>query len=248
MPGKPIPDVAASELQAGMLRMYLVTVAKRAPSTVNKILAALDDFYVSRSLGKVDKVKRQEIPQRAPKALDERAAKRFLRAVEACPSARDRAIALVPFFAGARIAEVAALDLEDVKVSARKGALHLVGKGEKSRDVPLVPELRQALQDWLGLRHDVDSSALFVSERFWDRMSTDAIADVIAKIVKNAGLDDEITAHVLRHTYATVKVRNGVDIVTVKKLMGHARLETTMAYTQPSDDDLYAAAMVRYTD
>jgi site-specific recombinase XerD len=154
----------------------------------------------------------------------------------------------VPFYAGARIAEVAALDVEDVSISAWKGSLHLVGKGEKSRGVPVVPELRQAPQDWLTERPETQDKALFVSRRGRARMSTDAIDDVIHKIVTNAGLDDEVTAHVLRHTYATVKVRNGVDIVTVKRLMGHARIETTLAYTQPSDDDLYDAAMVRYTD
>jgi site-specific recombinase XerD len=246
--GDPLNDATAKNWAVRDYRSYLVTVLKRAPATVNKILAALDDFYLARNLGRCEKVKRQEIPQRAPKALDERAAKRFLRAVEACPSARDRAIALVPFYAGARIAEVAALDVEDVKISARKGSLHLIGKGEKSRDVPVVPELRLALQDWLAERPETEGKALFVSRRGRSRMSTDAIDDVIHGITRNAGLDDEVTAHVLRHTYATVKIRNGVDIVAVAQLMGHARLDTTRVYTRPSEDDLVAAAMVRYTD
>jgi site-specific recombinase XerD len=249
--GDPLHDATAKNWAVRDYRSWLVTVGKRAPSTVNKILAALNDFYVSRNLGKIENVKRQQVQQHAPKALDERGAKRFLRAVEACPSARDRAIALTPFYAGARIAEVAALDVEDVKISARKGSLHLVGKGEKSRDVPLVPELRQALQDWLDVRSELaepEEKALFVSARFGRRLSTDAIDDALHAITRKAGLDDEITAHVLRHTYATVKVRNGVDLVTVKRLMGHERIETTLVYTQPSDDDLEKAAMVRYTD
>jgi len=143
---------------------------------------------------------------------------------------------------------VAALDVEDVKISARKGSLHLVGKGEKSRDVPVVPELREALQDWLTQRPETDSPALFISRRGRARMTTDAIDDVLHGIARNAGLDDEVTAHVLRHTYATVKIRNGVDIVSVAQLMGHARLDTTRAYTRPSAADLEQAAMVRYTD
>ena len=143
---------------------------------------------------------------------------------------------------------MAALDVEDVKISARKGSLHLVGKGEKSRDVPVVPELREALQDWLTQRPETDSPALFISRRGRARMTTDAIDDVLHGIARNAGLDDEVTAHVLRHTYATVKIRNGVDIVSVAQLMGHARLDTTRAYTRPSAADLEQAAMVRYTD
>ncbi len=143
---------------------------------------------------------------------------------------------------------MAALDVEDVKISARKGSLHLVGKGEKSRDVPVVPELREALQDWLTQRPETDSPALFISRRGRARMTTDAIDDVLHGIARNAGLDDEVTAHVLPPTYATVKIRNGVDIVSVAQLMGHARLDTTRAYTRPSAADLEQAAMVRYTD
>jgi site-specific recombinase XerD len=79
-------------------------------------------------------------------------------------------------------------------------------------------------------------------------MSTDAIDDVLPGITVRAGLDDEITAHVLRHTYATVKICNGVDIVLVAQLMGHARLDTTRVYALPSEADMEKAAMVRYTD
>ena len=92
------------------------------------------------------------MPRHAPKALEPRAKLRYLRAVEACPSARDRAIALLPLYAGTRIAEIAALDVADVQLSARKGELHLVGKGEKSRDVPVHVKLREALAEWLAER------------------------------------------------------------------------------------------------
>ena len=109
----------------------------------------------------------------------------------------------MPFYAGARIAEVAALDLDDVKISARKGSLHLVGKGEKSRELPLHPVLREALAAWIAERPAVDSPALFISRRGQSRMSTDAVDDVIHGITGKAGLDDEISAHVLRHTFAT---------------------------------------------
>ena len=121
-------------------RSYLVTVAKRATATVNKHLAALQDFYVWRGLGQPQGVKRHQVPRHAPKALEPRAKLRYLRAVEAWPSARDRAIALLPLYAGTRIAEIAALDVADVRLSARKGELHLVGKGEKSRDGAGAPQ------------------------------------------------------------------------------------------------------------
>jgi integrase/recombinase XerC len=234
--GDPLNDATAKDWAVRDYRSYLVTVAKRATSTLNKHLAALQDFYTWRGLGQPQGVKRHPVPRHAPKALDPRAKLRYLRAVEACPSTRDRAIALLPLYAGTRIAEISALDVADVRLSARKGEVHLVGKGEKSRDVPVHARLREALAAWLAERPSkpgADSAALFTSGR-GTRMTTDALADVITAIVEGAGLDDHVTSHVLRHTFGTELTRSGVDIVTVAELMGHASLETTRLYTRPS--------------
>ncbi len=130
-----------------------------------------------------------------------------------------------------------------MRLTARKGELHLVGKGEKSRTVPAHPKLREALAAWIAertSRHGADSAALFISGR-GTRMTTDAIADVITAITKAAGLDDHVTSHVLRHTFGTELTRGGVGLVTVAELMGHASLETTRLYTRPSAADMQRA-------
>jgi site-specific recombinase XerC len=92
-------------------------------------------------------------------------------------------------YAGTRIAEVAALDVADVRLSARKGGLHLVGKGKKSRIMPAHAKLREALAAWLAerpARTGADGSALFLSVR-GTRMTTGALADVIAAVVAASG-------------------------------------------------------------
>ena len=241
--GDPLNDAAAKDWAVRDYRSYLVTVAKRATATVNKHLAALQDFYTWRGLGQPRGVRRHPVPRHAPKALGPRAKVRYLRAVGAWPSARDRAIALLPLYAGTRIAEITALDVADVRLSARKGEIHLVGKGEKARTVPVHPKLRAALAAWLDerpSRRGADSAALFTSVR-GTRMTTDAIADVIDAITSTAGLDDHVTSHVLRHTFGTELTRSGVDLVTVAELMGHASLETTRLYTRPSKADMQRA-------
>ena len=232
--GDPLNDATAKDWAVRDYRCYLVTVAKRATATVNKHLAALADFYTWRGLGQPQGVKHHQVAGHAPKALEPCAKLRYLRAVEACPRARDRALALLPLYAGTRIAEIAALDVADVRLSARKGELHLVGKGEKSRIVPVHPKLREALAAWLKdrpSRRGAGPGALFLSGR-GTRMTTDAIDDAIQAITRAAGLDDHITSHVLRHTFGTELTRSGVDIVTVAELMGHASLETTRAVHQ----------------
>jgi site-specific recombinase XerD len=241
--GDPLNDAAARDWAVRDYRSYLVTVAKKATATVNKALAALADFYTWRGLGQPQGVKRHQVPRHAPTALGPRAKLRYLRAVEACPSARDRAIALLPLYAGTRMAEIAALDVTDVRLSARKGEIHLVGKGEKSRTVPAHPRLREALAAWLAerpARPGAGTAALFTSFR-GTSMTTDALSDVIGRITSGAGLEDKITAHKLRHTFGTELTRSGVDIVTVAELMGHASLETTRLYTRPSADDMQRA-------
>src|SRR5512132_2501986 len=107
-----------------------------------------------RHAGLDARVSQAESEQDPPRGLDHKAQLRYLRAVQARSSPRDRALALVPFYAGARIAETVALDVDDVRLSARKGILRIYGKGERVREVPIHPELRKALTDWLEERCD----------------------------------------------------------------------------------------------
>jgi integrase/recombinase XerC len=231
-------------------RSYLQVVLKRRPATVNNALAAVDDFYLRRGLGPAS-VKRVEVPAGAPRALGARAQVRFLRAVQGCGSARDRALALVPFYAGARIAETVALDLDDVRLSARRGVLRLLGKGERVREVPIHPQLRMALSAWVAKRRDWpgadESSALFLNRR-GSRLSARGAHEVITGIAARAALDDRVTAHVLRHSFATTLVRGGTDLVVAAELLGHARLETTRVYTRPGAEDRRRAVELLPTD
>ncbi|HET9081113.1 MAG TPA: tyrosine-type recombinase/integrase [Trebonia sp.] len=242
--GEPLADAAARDWAVRDYRTHLVTVVKRAPATVNKALAAVENLYafLGMPVAKGTGAKRQELPAKAPRALSPRARTRFLRAVEACPSARDRAMALLPFYAGLRVSEVAGLDVDDITMSARKGAIRIVGKGEKTRTVPVHPKLREALTAWLAVRPATGDKALFLT-RLGSRPTSEAVDDVIAAMTRAAGLDEEITAHVLRHTFGTTMVRDGVDIVQVAHLLGHSRLETTRRYAAPSDEDLEKAIM-----
>ncbi len=219
-------------------RTHLQNVAKRAPRTVNNALAALDDFYTRTGLGPATAT-RATLPRTAPRALTRRAAVRFLREVERWPSPRDTALALLPFYAGTRIAETVGVDLDDVALSARKGSLRIHGKGDQVRHVPIHPPLRAALTGWLAERADwpgAEGPALFLNQR-GGRLTPTGAHGVITAIAAAAGLDEKTTAHTLRHTFATSLVRGGTDLVTVAELLGHSRLETVRIYTQPTEDD-----------
>jgi site-specific recombinase XerD len=241
--GDPLTDPRARDWAVRDYRTWLLTVLKRRPATINNALAAIDDFYTHHGLGPAV-AQRLDLPDLAPRALDKRATLRWLRAVEACPSPRDRALAGIPLYAGARIAEIVRMDTSDVRLSARKGTLRLLGKGDKPREVPAVAQLREDLRLWMQERADwpgaEDNPALFLNRRR-GRLSARGASSVIAGIAEAAALDDPASAHVLRHTCATILVRGGTDLVTVAAILGHARLETTRTYSKPTEADYLRA-------
>ena len=224
-----------------------VKAARRwAPTSVNQALAAIDNFYRFLNQGPPD-VAREDLPQVAPRALDAAEQRAFLREVERCPSARDRAIATVFFYTALRLSELAALDLRDVSMSARRGRVKVrLGKGDAYREVPLNSAARAALEEWLAARSEQasrslrahDPNAVWLS-RLGGRLSPRAIDTVVRTLAAEAGF--EASAHVLRHTCLTNLIRAGIDVVLVAELAGHRRLDTTRRYSLPSDADRDAA-------
>jgi site-specific recombinase XerD len=245
-----LTEHAARDRAVRDYKRHVKAERKWAPSSVNQALAAIDNFYRSRSVGRPD-VPREDLPQVAPRALEEPDQRSFLQAVERCPSARDRAIATVFLNTALRLAELAALSIGDISVSARRGRLTVrSGKGESYREIPLNSTCRDALTQWMIARSDQlsrragDGDALWLS-RTGSRLSPRAIDLVLRRLAEDAGID--LSAHLLRHTCLTNLVRAGTDIVLVAEIAGHRRLDTTRRYSLPSQADREAAleALVR---
>lgn len=213
------------------------------PSSVNQALAAIDNFYRTLPVG-VPHVAREALAQLAPRALDQAEQRAFVRAVERCPVARDRAIATVFLQTGLRLSELSALKLDDVSISARRGQLRVrSGKGDRYREVPLNSVAREALSEWLRERGDSTdpedaASGLWLS-RTGSVLTARAVDLVIRRVAADAGVN--VSAHVLRHTFVTNLVRSGADVVLVAELAGHRRLDTTRRYSLPSRTDRDAA-------
>ncbi len=232
----PLRERHAASYAVRDYRTWLKTVRKAKPSSVNLTLAALDHFYRFLGLDRPD-VAREDLPQAAPRALERDEQVAFLRAVERCPSARDRALAHLLFYTGLRIGECAALNGGDALVSSRKGVVIVrSGKGDAYREVPLNAEARRSLDAYIKDRRarGGDEAALFVNLH-GRRLSTRAIDLIIRGLGHAAGI--ALSAHTLRHTCLTALVRNGNDLVLVAEIAGHRRLETTRRYSLPSARD-----------
>lgn len=240
--GDPLADPHARDYAVRDYKAHLKAVRKAAPRTVNLALAAADSFYRYLGLGPAA-VRREDLPAEAPRALGPDEQRRFLRAVERSPRARDRALATLLFYAALRLGEAAALDDADVALSARRGRVVVRrGKGDAHREVALNAEARAALDAWRTERRRwpraAEEPALFLSRR-GARLTTRAVDLVLRELGAEAGV--AVSAHVLRHTCLTNLVRQGNDVVLVAEVAGHRRLETTRRYSLPSAADREAA-------
>ncbi|MGB0213673.1 tyrosine recombinase XerC [Algiphilus sp.] len=150
---------------------------------------------------------------------------------------RDRALVELFYSSGLRLSELAALDLDDLRA---RDELRVLGKGAKTRVVPVGREAQRALAAWVRLRGRLartDCPALFVSSR-GTRLSRRAIQQRMALRARQAGLGVPVHPHRLRHAFATHMLEGSGDLRAVQELLGHASLSSTQIYTQLDFDHL----------
>jgi site-specific recombinase XerD len=161
---------------------------------------------------------------------------------------RLRNLALVDllFATGLRVGEVSALDVRDFFV--RESVFRVKGKGGRDRLAVVVDEETvRVLHLYLVARGRIGtrSPALFLNSS-GNRLTTQGIANVIARLREEAGIKRRVTPHMLRHTVATLLLRNGVDIRVVQEFLGHASIATTQRYTHVTKEHLRGVLRKRH--
>lgn len=159
---------------------------------------------------------------------------------------RNLALVDLLFATGLRVGEVSKLNLEDF--CAPESVFRVNGKGGRDRLAFVVDEQSRRIQEeHLELRSRMasGSQALFLNAS-GARLSTQGIANIISKFRKEAGIERHITPHMLRHTVATLLLRNGVDIRVVQEFLGHASIATTQRYTHITKDHLVRVLRERH--
>jgi site-specific recombinase XerD len=214
------------------------------PRTRNQRLAALKSFarYVASVAPEhLDRCQRiREIPSASFEHceinyLDDDEVTRLLGALDARTDRRDRALLLVLYNTGARVQEIADLNVGDFH-AAPIPLVHLRGKGRKQRTCPLWSRTVVAVQAWLAERQAPRlDEPLFLNAR-GQRLSRSGIAHLLRTAAHHAELTPRharhVSPHVLRHTTAMHLLRAGVDITTIAAWLGHAQLSTTHGYVE----------------
>lgn len=243
-------------------RQYLQTEQGFKASTVNRKLASLSalmDWALQSGRISADPTAKMKYVKKAaqsPKWLDKQQQYALQRVVEKdlqlaqlrypkrwVTRRRDASIVNFMLNTGLRLGEVISLKLDDVEISERKGkVLVRRGKGNKERVVPLNAEAREAVSEWLKVRPASSSQVLWlpVESGADEGLTPRAVQRVLKRYGQEVGIEN-LTPHVLRHSFAKNLANKGVGVEKIALLLGHENLNTTQIYIKPDFKDLERA-------
>ncbi len=207
--------------------------------SLNLVVQALRSYFRFEGLDEeAEKLKPPKVPRSLPKALTKEEVKKLLSVISPLRK-RDRLIVLLLYGTGLRVSELCNLKIKDVDLN--RGIITVRrGKGAKDRLVPLSKPIIKEIREYLALRED-SSEYLLVEERRErkDRISPKTVWYILNKYGKKAGI--KVTPHMLRHSFATHMLENGVDIRVIQEILGHSNLSTTQIYTKVTVEHLKKA-------
>jgi len=239
--GEEIAPGSLLELTAADLRAFLAD--RRAhglgPASAARELSGVRAFlrYAAEQQGSHARLPRTRAPKRPrtlprPAAPDE-AVDLAENAAEAASEpwigARDLAILLLLYGAGLRVAEALSLTADVLPIGS---TLRVTGKRSKTRIVPIVPAVREAIDEYARQCPYplTRGAALFLGAR-GGPLNPDLVRRAVAAARRRLGLPDTLTPHALRHSFATHLLARGADLRALQELLGHASLSSTQIYT-----------------
>lgn len=222
---------------------------KFSPSSINRIESTLRTFFkhVQQEHGLTNptlEIVSGKSKRRLPKALQIDQVISLIDAAfhEGQPiTIRDRTIIELLYSSGARVSELMDINISDINVVASEDGdittVKLRGKGGKERIVPLGSFATRAIDDYLvrvrpmlAAKNAKVDGALFLNGR-GSRLTRQTAWNIVLKAAENAGISEQVSPHVFRHSYATHLLDGGADIRVVQELLGHASVTTTQIYT-----------------
>ncbi|MEO3944443.1 site-specific tyrosine recombinase XerD [Gorillibacterium sp. CAU 1737] len=222
----------------------------RAASTVSRSLVSIRSFYQYLSDKQVIdggnpalQLDAPKVDKRLPHVLSVEQVIQLLEAPETDSPAgiRDKVMLEMLYATGMRVTELISLDVG--KVNPELGFIECSGKNRRERVIPIGKTAAKWLKLYLSemraflLRQSSEEEALFVNH-LGTRLTRQGFWKIIKKYAREAQIEQEITPHTLRHSFATHLLDNGADIRSVQEMLGHADLSTTQIYMQTMKNNL----------
>jgi len=223
-------------------------------STVNKKINSLQAFnlwLINQGMTaddvvdrKRDKVKTASGSEKQVEVFTEKQLEKLLFCIQSDANSRDRAVVLTLLYTGVRVGELCDIKLKNIDFLINH--LKIIGKGGKLREVPLKPEVIEAITAYLPERASnkaADTGYLFLGQR--GPLQRDAVNTLLERLADKAGLAIRLKPHTFRHTFCTRLVKKGVPLPIISKLAGHSSIETTARfYINSSREDKIQAVSV----
>ena len=250
---------SADEVDEAMIRSFLASLSasthgsEETPYAATSVARALSSvrslhrFLAREGVVEHDPaaaVARPRIPRALPHPLTIQDVSILLEAPEPGTAAglRDRAWLELLYGAGLRVSELTGLDVDDVDLE--EGAVRVLGKGGKEREVPVGRYARDAVGAYVArarpeLVGPGTRGALFLNAR-GGRLTRQSVARLLDGYARRVGIERRVSPHDLRHSFATHLLDGGADVRVVQELLGHASVATTQIYTLVSKEHLRA--------
>jgi integrase/recombinase XerD len=238
------------QVDKGVVQHYLLELNERgyASTTIARKIAALKGFfdYLYRTHEIAEDpaagVSSPKVKKHVPQTIPPEDVDKLLAAPAASntpQSLRDLALMETLYATGVRVTELVNLDVADINLT--RGQVVCGATNRRQRSVPISGSAVDALVRYLedGRPHLVisaDEKALFLNHR-GQRLTRQGLWLIIKRYVREVGIEDTVTPHTLRHSFATHLLNSGAKLREVKERLGHASLSTTQVYRQVSSEN-----------
>jgi len=238
-----LEDVSKIDILAIRQTLSKLRHQNLSPRSLQRWLSSLRSFfnYGLRqgwcSVNPTAGVSAPKLPRPLPKVLDTDQTSQLLKKSVPSPSGspdwifgRDLAIAELLYSSGLRVAELCALNMADIDLQGAE--VRALGKGGKTRVVPVGSMAIQAIQEWLTARIDLakpEEESLFVGKS-GKRLTTRSIQLRMQKLGREQGCEQPLHPHLLRHSFASHMLESSGDLRSVQEMLGHANISTTQIY------------------
>jgi integrase/recombinase XerC len=231
----PLQDRPLQEITAQDLLTHLKKFEHLSPGSRNNVKACLRSFFswcvendfLPKSPARL--LVLEKVPQREMPHLSKGQIKKFLKATEG--NSRDHFLFPLFLFTGCRLSEVQQLNVGNIR---GKKQMRVLGKGRKSRMIPLSSQIQKLAKE--SLNGDPDDFPLFRSQR-GGRLSKGQIQVAFKRYLRKVGIQGKFSVHSMRHTFGTLIYKKTRDLRLTQELLGHASPSTTCIYSHVADLD-----------